>query len=140
VKKNKQESVTLLPSDDTEQGRMEGVDGATVDNNAAVSDDIDDDICSVEGMQQQVARDQFRRTTGYTVAKHRRHELRKKMFSFTSPRERTAYKRIIVPYDSDDESCAELDQVNEDSTDKRVHIAEPEPRKSRKRPQNESGC
>ena len=59
------------------------------------------------------ARDRLRRAVGYTPAKRRRRALRQRMLSFSPPRLKTVFERVIVPFDSsDDGSDADLDKTS----------------------------
>ena len=96
---------------------------------------------TVVGMARK-ARDRVRRAVGYTPAKRRRRALRHRMLSFSPPRVKTVFKRVIVPFDSsDDGSDADLDKTSDIQTPAANSIAEAQhqPQQSRKRLRNESG-
>ena len=98
-----------------------------------------DDICLMEATQERHVRHRQCWATGYTIAKRRLRELRKRTVSFSPSRERTVYKRIRLEYDSDDDSCADQDEMNTVLQPVNcVHTDEQQPSKSRKRPRNES--
>jgi len=54
---------------------------------------------------ERIARDRFRRKSGYTILKRRTHELRKRMHSFSPPERTVVYRRLILnETDEDDEN------------------------------------
>ena len=74
-------------------------------------------------MIRHTARDKNRRCIGYTIAKRRRLEFRKRVLSYSPPERVTVYRRIRVCESSDEESENEA-------------MSMPEPRSSRKRMRN----
>ena len=86
---------------------------------------------------ERIARDRFRRKTGYAILKRRKRELRKSMYSFSPPERPVIYRRLILNNSDEDDDNNENDDC-EHSVNHVQSQTDESQKKVRKRQRNDS--